>query len=139
MLKSGTQVKSRVLMSLALLVVIALNAALPLPGGAAAASPTFVATFHSIGIYWSPSGGSASNACNVRYRAADNFSWREGLPLWFDSRNAEYRGSLVHLQPAYSPVKGGSGHQVVMKQLLLTQRQLLKMLRGQHHSFVPLN
>ncbi len=87
------------MVALALLVITALSAVLPHASGAAAASPTFVATFHSIGIYWSPSGGSASNACNVRYRTAGSFSWREDLPLWYDSRNGEYRGSLVHLQP----------------------------------------
>src|SRR5438309_9691654 len=61
---------------------------------------TAVATFHSIGLYWAPAGGSASRQCNVQYRrlTATNFeTWKTGYPLWFDGRNGEYRGSLVLL------------------------------------------
>jgi hypothetical protein len=76
----------------------ALALALALPG--AAAAPGFVATFHSIGLYWSPAGGSRSNAANVQFREAGSLAWRRGLDLWFDERNAEYRGSLVELKPA---------------------------------------
>jgi hypothetical protein len=59
---------------------------------------TAVATFESIGLYWSPAGGSADVTCTVRYRVAGTSTWREGLSLWFDERDDEYRGSLVHLR-----------------------------------------
>lgn len=68
---------------------------------------SFVSTFESVGIYWSPPGGSASNGCQVEYRAQGG-AWRQGYPLWYDGRSlsvageshpAEYRGSLVGLQP----------------------------------------
>jgi hypothetical protein len=66
-----------------------------------------VATFECIGITWSGSGGNAGIRCNVKYRVAGSGSaWKNGLPLWFDSRAAgnirpanEYRGSLVNLTP----------------------------------------
>jgi len=79
-----------------LLGVLLLAAMVP----AAAAGPSAVATFHSIGLYWSPAGGSASNAARVEFRKAGTARWRQGLDLWFDARNAEYRGSLVELEPA---------------------------------------
>jgi hypothetical protein len=77
----------------------ALLALLALCAGAAAAAPTYVATFQSLGLYWSPPGGGEANPATVRFRKAGSSAWREGLPLWFDSRNAEYRGSLVELEP----------------------------------------
>src|SRR3954465_7102213 len=61
---------------------------------------TAVVTFHSIGLYWAPAGGSASRQCNVQYRRINqNEPWKAGYPLWFDSRNGQYRGSVVELQP----------------------------------------
>jgi hypothetical protein len=67
---------------------------------AANAAPSAVSTFHSIGLYWSPQGGAESSAARVEFRkqgSAD--AWRQGLDLWFDARNGEYRGSLVELEP----------------------------------------
>jgi len=68
-----------------------------------------VPTFHCVGLYWSPEGGSAENTCHVRYRQAGTQEWREALPLWFDGRQAQealpaeharqYRGSIVNLTP----------------------------------------
>ena len=66
---------------------------------AAAAAPAAVPTFHSLGLYWSPQGGAESNPAKVEFREAGASSWRRGLDLWFDARNAEYRGSLVELKP----------------------------------------
>ena len=64
---------------------------------------TAVTTFHSIGLYWAPAGGSASRQCNVQYRRINtNEAWKTGYPLWFDSRvspNGQYKGSLVQLEP----------------------------------------
>jgi acetyl esterase/lipase len=70
-----------------------------------------VPTFHSLGLYWSDSGGSKETVCEVRYRKAGTTPWRSGYPLWFDARSGvgagtdaerpanEYRGSLVQLDP----------------------------------------
>jgi len=69
---------------------------------AAAAAPRAVSTFHSIGIYWSPDGGSESNAARVEFRKNGSSAWRQGLDPWFDARNGEYRGSLVELEPGSS-------------------------------------
>ncbi len=69
------------------------------PQVAKAAGPTAVTTFHSIGIYWSPTGGASDKTANVRYRILGASIWSGGHPLWFDSGNGEYRGSLVYLYP----------------------------------------
>jgi hypothetical protein len=67
--------------------------------------PTFalaqqaISTFHSIGLYWSPTGGSSSVTATAQYRVQGTSLWRDALPLWFDGRNSEYRGSLVNLTP----------------------------------------
>jgi hypothetical protein len=60
----------------------------------------FVATFESIGLYWKPPADPGPSGCPVRYRkAGDSSSWKDGLPLWYDARNRECRGSLVQLSP----------------------------------------
>jgi hypothetical protein len=61
--------------------------------------PTAVPTFHCLGLYWSPADGAKSNQCQVQYRIAGNSTWKTAMPLWFDERNHEYRGSIVHLDP----------------------------------------
>ncbi len=74
-------------------------AAVSLATAPAAAQPQGVATFESIGLTWSPSGGSASRIASARYRVAGATAWQDGYPLWFDARDSEYRGSLVALSP----------------------------------------
>jgi hypothetical protein len=84
----------------------------------AAAAPSAVSTFHSIGLYWSPEGGSDSNAARVQFRPAGSPEWRQGLDLWFDARNNEYRGSLVELEPGTSyevRLALASGQQEILK------------------------
>ena len=58
-----------------------------------------ITTFESMGLYWSPDGGGEGVVCEVRYQVVATDSWKEGLPLWFDPRDQEYRGSLVGLDP----------------------------------------
>jgi len=58
---------------------------------------TAIPTFNSIGLYWAPAGGSEDNQCQVQYRIAGEQNWQEALPLWFDARDNEYRGSIVNL------------------------------------------
>src|SRR3954470_13613077 len=73
----------------------------PLTGNARA-----VPTFHCLGLYWSPPGGALELAVQVRYRVKDTAPWREGLPMRYnpiqgtDEDLTDYRGSIVHLQPA---------------------------------------
>ncbi|MBA3724821.1 MAG: hypothetical protein H0W89_08165, partial [Candidatus Levybacteria bacterium] len=68
-------------------------------GGVATAIPTY----QSIGLYWSPTGGSALTKATVQYRKQGDTTWKEAQPLWYDSRSIddnlpEYRGSIVTLQ-----------------------------------------
>ena len=58
-----------------------------------------VPTFHSLGLYWKPTSGAGTQSAAVRFRPQGTTQWRDGLDLWWDERNDEYRGSLVELQP----------------------------------------
>ena len=58
-----------------------------------------VPTFESIGLYFKPAADPGPGGCGVRVRKSGERDWREGLPLWFDRRDVECRGSLVHLSP----------------------------------------
>ncbi|HUR40742.1 MAG TPA: hypothetical protein VM240_06190, partial [Verrucomicrobiae bacterium] len=51
-----------------------------------------VPTYESAGIYWSSPGGTAG--CEVKFRKAGESAWRAGLPMWYDARDAQCRGSL---------------------------------------------
>ncbi len=55
-----------------------------------------VPTFQSLGVYWASPGG--SGGCKIQYRKAGESAFKQGLDLWYDSRNNECRGSLVQLQ-----------------------------------------
>jgi hypothetical protein len=73
--------------------------ALVIASPALAAEPRAVPTFESIGVYWAPPSDPGPAGCPIQFRKAGESAWREGLPLWFDARNAECRGSLVQLEP----------------------------------------
>lgn len=62
--------------------------------------PRAVCTFASIGLYWTPADAAEEKICHVHYRPAGDQAWREAMPLWFDKRNGEYRGSIVQLPGA---------------------------------------
>lgn len=90
---------------------------------AALATPSFgsadewnaVPTFQSIGLYWAPPGGGATVAAQVLFREAGLGGYRQGVDLWWDARNSEYRGSIVELKPntPYDIIlKLSSGYQV---------------------------
>jgi hypothetical protein len=64
---------------------------------AASAPPLAVPTFSCMGLSWSPDAGVSADSCEVRYRKVGAASWNDGFPLWFDEREAEYRGSIVGL------------------------------------------
>jgi hypothetical protein len=56
-----------------------------------------VPTYEAAGLYWQNPGG--SNGCEVKFRKAGEASWSQGLPLWYDARDSQCRGSLVSLSP----------------------------------------
>jgi hypothetical protein len=70
----------------------------PTSGTPQSAQARAVCTFQCIGLYWTPDGGADHRTCRVRYRQAGTQPWHEALPLWFDQRIGEYRGSIVQLQ-----------------------------------------
>lgn len=69
----------------------------PTSGTPQSAQPRAVCTFQCIGLYWTPIGGAEDKVCRVRYRPVGEQAWHEALPLWFDQRIGEYRGSIVQL------------------------------------------
>ena len=89
-----------------LLMFMVLAAAVPALG----AEPRAVPTFESLGVYWTPPADPGSGGCPLQFRKRGETNWREALPLWFDSRNRECRGSIVQLEPLV--VYGASGFQL---------------------------
>ena len=82
----------------------------PLP-----ASGVAVTTFHSMSLYYNPATAPSGDQIFVRYRlgsddpSAPGFTWKQGHPLWYDSRNDSNgqplhpyrgRGSVVNLEPS---------------------------------------
>src|ERR1700752_4267235 len=59
-----------------------------------------VPTFHSIGLYWYQPGLAEGTTAQVTYKVQGSAeAAKPGLDLWYDTRNGEFRGSLVHLVP----------------------------------------
>src|SRR5688500_15203113 len=58
---------------------------------------TAVTTYESAGIYWQSPGG--TSGCEVKYRKSGESAWKQGLAMWYDARDGQCRGSLVHLEP----------------------------------------
>jgi hypothetical protein len=58
-----------------------------------------VPTFESLGMYWRPASNPGAAGCSVRFRKTTDSTWRQGFPMWYDSRNGECRGSIVQLAP----------------------------------------
>ncbi len=66
--------------------------------------PNIVSTFHCLSLYWSPPTGDESVKCHVNYRRVGSAEWHAAQDLWYDARTlhgrpAQYRGSIVNLQP----------------------------------------
>jgi len=57
-----------------------------------------VSTFECIGIYCKVDSADLGE-CKVNYRPSGSKQWKNALPLWFDERDNEYRGSIVGLTP----------------------------------------
>src|SRR4051812_9374505 len=70
------------------------------------ASGFAIPTFHCLGLYWSPPGGSADQVVSVRYRKQGAPAWKDALPMRYnpipntEEDLADYRGSVVNLSPA---------------------------------------
>lgn len=64
-----------------------------------AAAPTAVPTFHCIGVTWVIANGAADNECLVEYKVSTDAIWSDGMDLWWDPDDSEYRGSIVGLDP----------------------------------------
>src|SRR5258706_9633317 len=64
-----------------------------------AAQPRAIATFESIGVYWTPPSDPGPGGCAIQFRKIGEAAWRQGLPPSLHARNAECRGSLVNLEP----------------------------------------
>src|SRR3954467_7332948 len=73
--------------------------ALPAAAESPSAGPRAVATFESLGLYWTPPSDPGAAGCEVQYRKAGDGAWEKGLNLWYDRRDRECRGSLVMLRP----------------------------------------
>jgi hypothetical protein len=56
-----------------------------------------IPTYEAVGLYWQSPGGSAG--CEVKYRKWGTTAWAQGLAMWYDSRDAQCRGSLIGLTP----------------------------------------
>ncbi len=67
-----------------------------------AVNPSAIPTFECVGLYWKTPGGGANQVCEVSFRAVGDRDWRAAQPLWFDPRDQQYRGSIVHLRPGTS-------------------------------------
>lgn len=76
-----------------------LSLALLASGFAAAqsADTRAVPTYESVGLYWTNPGANAATGCEVKFRRAGESAWKPGLAMWFDARDNQCRGSLVHV------------------------------------------
>ena len=65
-------------------------------------TPSAVASFHTVSLYWSRA---KAGTVDVQYRRSGASAWKAAQPLWYDSVNAnatyrdQYRGSIVNLDP----------------------------------------
>ncbi len=68
-------------------------------------TPLAIPTFHCLGLYWSPAGGAADKEVAVRFRRQGSTPWSPGLAMRYnpipdtEEDLADYRGSIVHLDP----------------------------------------
>jgi hypothetical protein len=63
--------------------------------GENAKNPYAVSTFECSGIYWkTPEAG----PCKIQYKEVKGKAWKDGLELAYDSRDGEYRGSIIKLK-----------------------------------------
>jgi len=56
-----------------------------------------VATYENVGLYYTPGSNPGAAGCPVQYKKTSDTIWKDALPMWYDSRNSECRGSVVQL------------------------------------------
>lgn len=56
-----------------------------------------IATFHSMGLYWTPPSVPANDTAVLQYRKTGDTVWIRGHDMWYDARNNECRGSVMYL------------------------------------------
>ena len=80
---------------------------------AAESAPSAIATYECIGLYWS---GLDARECTVRFRREGADAWRGALPLVYDARDHEFRGSIVGLAPdtTYEIKLRADGHEATL-------------------------
>ncbi len=61
---------------------------------AAESIPTAVATFECLSLYWA---APQAQECLVQYRPSGKDHWENALPLVYDTRDQEWRGSIIGL------------------------------------------
>lgn len=59
-------------------------------------NPSAAVTYECAGLYWRVQ---ESEYCRVRYMEENGQTWKNGLDLVYDTRDGQYRGSLVGLKP----------------------------------------
>jgi hypothetical protein len=69
------------------------------PPSGSTGNPYAVPTFECAGIYWKTMG---NGPCKVRYSEEPAKIWKESLDFVYDTRDGEYRGSIVGLSPGRS-------------------------------------
>ncbi len=67
-----------------------------LPPGEEMKNPYGIGTYECGGIYWKTV---EDGECTIEYKEKKGRSWHKGFPLIYDSRNGEYRGSIIKLKP----------------------------------------
>ena len=69
-----------------------------------AAAPFSVPTYHCLSVYWTPTNNEGGEPVSIKYRVTGEQTWHNGYPMVYNpvaspSVKADYRGSLVNLQP----------------------------------------
>jgi hypothetical protein len=59
-------------------------------------NPFAVATYECASVYWKTA---EAGVGKIRYKDVKSNSWKDGLDLVYDSRQEEYRGSIINLVP----------------------------------------
>lgn len=59
-------------------------------------NPYAVTTYECAGIYFKTA---EAGPCKIRYKEIKAKNWSDGLDLVYDSRDGEYRGSIINLKP----------------------------------------
>ena len=59
-------------------------------------NPYVIPTYECAGIYWDIK---ENDRCQIRYKGVWEDDWKNGLDLVYDTRDGEYRGSIIGLKP----------------------------------------